>query len=192
MRSLLHLDASAGDPGDSVSRQLTELFADTWRELYPEAGYRYRDLAVDPISPLAPAYTTLGRRVERHGGVPPSRVAALVEGTAEEREWALSLPRVIELLAADTVLIGVPMYDFSVPAALKAWIDRVTFPAAYVDPDTGAPLLRGTRVVLAIARGGGYGSGHRGRLSTLKSPICAPTSATSGWPKRTCASCRSR
>lgn len=51
------------------------------------------------------------------------------------------------------------MYNFSVPAALKAWIDRVTFPGAYLDPDTGAPLLRDTRVVLAIARGGGYGPG---------------------------------
>ncbi|MGH3673515.1 MAG: FMN-dependent NADH-azoreductase [Pseudonocardiaceae bacterium] len=159
MRSLLHLDSSAGMPGGSVSRQLASLFADTWRELYPGGDYRYRDLVADPISPLVPAYTTLGRRVQRHGGVPPSRVAALVEGIAEEREWALTLPLVTELLAAGTVLIGVPMYNFSVPAALKAWIDRVTFPGAYVDPDTGAPLLRDTRVVLAIARGGGYGPG---------------------------------
>ncbi|MGH3830727.1 MAG: FMN-dependent NADH-azoreductase [Pseudonocardiaceae bacterium] len=159
MRSLLHLDSSAGIPGESVSRQLTTLFADTWRERHLGAGYRYRDLAADPIPPLVPAYTTLGRRVEQHGGVPPSRVAALVEGTAEEREWALTLPLITELLAADTVLIGVPMYNFSVPAALKAWIDRVTFPGAYLDPDTGAPLLGGTRVVLAIARGGGYGPG---------------------------------
>ncbi|MGH3550195.1 MAG: FMN-dependent NADH-azoreductase [Pseudonocardiaceae bacterium] len=159
MRSLLHLDSSAGELGDSVSRQLTALFADTWQELYPGGDYRYRDLAADPISPLAPAYTTLGRRVERHGGVAPSLVAALVEGTAEEREWALTRPLVAELLAADTVLIGVPMYNFSVPAALKAWIDRVTFPGAYVDPETGAPRLRGTRVVLAVAHGGGYGPG---------------------------------
>ncbi|MFD4766859.1 NAD(P)H-dependent oxidoreductase [Streptomyces niveus] len=57
------------------------------------------------------------------------------------------------------MLIGVPMYNFSIPASLKAWIDRLTFPGAYVDPDTGSSLLRDTRVVVVTARGGGYGPG---------------------------------
>lgn len=125
--SLLHLDSSAARFHDSVSKQLTALFADTWRGLHDGAGYRYRDLAADPVPLVTSAFVTLGQRVQRHGGVPPAEVSVLTEGPAEEREWTLTLPLITELLATDTVLIGVPMYNFSVPAALKAWIDRVTF-----------------------------------------------------------------
>jgi FMN-dependent NADH-azoreductase len=156
---LLHLDSSANRCSDSVSRQLTALFADTWRTLHDSAGYRYRDLAADPVPPLDTAYCALGRRVERHGLVPPATVAALVESPAEKRQWALTRPLIAELLAADTVLIGAPMYNYSVPASLKAWIDRVSFPGAFTDPDTGDSLLHGTRIVVITTRGGAYGPG---------------------------------
>ncbi len=157
MTSLLHLDSSHS--GDSVSRRLTALFADTWRRRHGEDGYRYRDLVAAPVPPIGPAYCALGRRLERNGLVPVEKVAATAESGAEEREWASTVPLVTELLAADTVLVGTPMYNFSVPASLKAWIDRVTFPGAYTDPDTGDRLLRGTRVVVVTARGGAYGPG---------------------------------
>ncbi len=157
MASLLHIDSSHAH--DSVSRRLTALFADTWRELHGTSGYRHRDLVADPVPPVGPAYCALGRRLERDGLVPPERVAALTGDAEEEREWAATLPLVTELLAADTVLIGAPMYNFSVPASLKAWIDRVTFPGAFRDTGTGKALLRGTRVVVAAARGGAYGPG---------------------------------
>jgi FMN-dependent NADH-azoreductase len=156
---LLHLDSSANRCGESVSRQLTALFADTWRALHGSAGYRYRDLAADPVPPLDTAYCALGRRMERHGLVPPARVAALAESPAERRQWALTRPLITELLAADTVLIGAPMYNYSIPASLKAWIDRVSFPGAFTDPETGHSLLHGTRVVVITARGGAYGPG---------------------------------
>jgi FMN-dependent NADH-azoreductase len=64
--------------------------------------------------------------------------------------WAVVEPLLVELLAADVVLIGAPMYNFSVPAALKAWIDQVTFPRM---------SLRGRRFVIAGARGGTYAPG---------------------------------
>ncbi|MEU7661001.1 FMN-dependent NADH-azoreductase [Streptomyces lincolnensis] len=157
--TLLHIDASADTAADSVSRRLTGLFATTWRARRPTAHYRHRDLCATPAPALTPAYASLGRRVERAGFVPPDKVPALVENAAEEREWHLTRPLIDELLAADTVLLGVPMYNFSVPASLKAWIDRVTFPGAYADPATGESLLRDTRVVVVMARGGGYGPG---------------------------------
>ncbi|MER6224330.1 NAD(P)H-dependent oxidoreductase [Streptomyces sp900105755] len=69
----------------------------------------------------------------------------------------LTLPLVTELAAADTVLLGAPMYTFAVPAAFKAWIDRVTFPGAFAHLDTRESLLAGTRVVAVLARGGAYG-----------------------------------
>lgn len=60
MTSLLHLDSSAHRSEESVSRQLTALFAHTWRTAHGPAGYRYRDLAADPVPPLDTAYS-LGR-----------------------------------------------------------------------------------------------------------------------------------
>jgi FMN-dependent NADH-azoreductase len=157
--TLLHIDSSADTAEDSVSRRLTGLFARTWRARNTTARHLRRDLCADPVPALGPAYATLGRRVEREGFVPPDEVPALVENAAEQREWDHTLPLISELLAADTVLLGVPMYNFSIPASLKTWIDRVTFPGAYTDPDTGESLLKDTRVVVVMARGGGYGPG---------------------------------
>lgn len=157
---LLHLDSSADRrPESSVTRRLTGHFARLWRQRHGDAGHRHRDLAAAPVPLVGSGYVALGTRVERHGVVPLEKVAALAEGAEEEREWALTLPLVAELRAAGTVLLGVPMYNFGVPAALKAWIDRVSFPGAYTDPDSGGPLLGGTRVVVVAACGGGYGPG---------------------------------
>ncbi|MFJ6656629.1 FMN-dependent NADH-azoreductase [Streptomyces sp. NPDC091377] len=168
--TLLHLDSSADLPADSVSRRLTGLFVSGWRDRHGERGHRYRDLSADPVPPLTPAYTTLGRRVEREGFVPPAKVPALIADAAEEREWRQTAPLVDELLAADTLLLGVPMYNFSVPASLKAWIDRVTFPGAFTDPDSGESLLRDTRVICVLARGGAYGPGTPRERSDFQAP----------------------
>lgn len=163
MASLLHLDSGADGSDDSVSRRLTALFAATWRARHDDAGrpytYRYRDLAADPVPPLDTAYCALGRRVERHGFRPPDDVPALVGNPAERHAWALTRPLIDELLAADTVLIGAPMYNYTVSALLKAWIDRVSFPGALHAPDTRAPLLAATRVVVVATRGGTYRPG---------------------------------
>lgn len=157
--SLLHLDSSVDRADNSVSRQLTGLFAETWRRRHPAAGYRYRDLAATPVPMVGCAYVSLGTRVERQGVVPLSRVTDLVADAAEADEWALTRPLVDELREAATLLVGVPMYNFSVPATLKAWIDRVSFPGAFLDPHTGRRLLHGTRVVLVTAQGGSYAPG---------------------------------
>jgi FMN-dependent NADH-azoreductase len=139
---------------------LTALFADTWRQSRgPAAGYRYRDLSAEPVPLPGPPYLELGRRMEKVGTVPIERIPAYAENAAERHEWALTLPFVQELRAADTVLIGAPMYNFSVPASLKAWIDRITFPGAYIEPGTGESALRDTTVVVVTARGGAYGPG---------------------------------
>jgi FMN-dependent NADH-azoreductase len=154
---LLHLDSGANRTGESISRELSGLFAETWQTRHGPLGYRYRDLVADPVAPIDTAYCVLGRRVERHGLVSPVRVAGLAESPAEQRAWAVTHPLITELLETETVVLGVPMYNFSIPAALKAWIDRVTFPGALNDPDTGAGLLGDTSVVLITARGGAYG-----------------------------------
>jgi FMN-dependent NADH-azoreductase len=152
LTSLLHLDSSAILGAESVSRQLTVLFADTWRAAHPDADYRYRDLAAHPIPPLTSAFCALGRRVERLGPVPLADVGSHARNPDERWEWAATEPLITELLAADTLLIGAPMYNLSITAALKAWIDRVTFPGAFAHGELSA-----TRVVIAASRGGTYG-----------------------------------
>ncbi|MFD7828660.1 FMN-dependent NADH-azoreductase [Kitasatospora sp. NPDC059803] len=180
--TLLHLDSSIS-LGDSVSRALTARFAAAWRARHGSAGrYVYRDLAAEPVAAIGAGYAMLGRRVERKGTIPASDVAALAEGPDEEHEWSLTHPLVDRLLAADTVLLGVPMYNLTVPAVFKAWIDRISFPGVYTDPATGESLLRRTRVVVAAARGGGYGPGTPREAFDFQTPYLRAYFARLGVP----------
>ncbi|MGW1175843.1 FMN-dependent NADH-azoreductase [Kitasatospora sp. NPDC002543] len=157
--TLLHLDSSIS-PAGSVSRALTARFADAWRARHGTAvRHRHHDLAADPVPPVRAAFDALGRRTERKGTLPLDDVDRLVEGPDEAHEWALSRPLIEELRAADTLLIGSPMYNYTVSTGLKAWIDRVAFPGVHHDPESGEPLLRDTRVVVVAVRGGGYAPG---------------------------------
>ncbi|MFI6826397.1 FMN-dependent NADH-azoreductase [Kribbella sp. NPDC050241] len=159
MTTLLHLDSSANRSEESLTRQLSRLFADTWQAVHGSAGYLYRDLAADPVPPIDTAYCRLGRRSEQYGVVPPAKVDALVQSQAEETAWALTQPLITQLVSSDTVVIGAPLYNYSMPASLKAWIDRVSFPGGFADPDSGSSLLSNTRVVVISSRGGAYGPG---------------------------------
>src|SRR5688500_14348599 len=112
----------------SVTREVTGAFADVWRSANPEGGYTYRDLNADPIP---------------H-----------VDGTAQ----GIKADLVAELKAADVILIGAPMYNFSIPSTLKAWIDQVASPEFFPRED-GTFELGGKRVVVVTARGGSYKPG---------------------------------
>ena len=66
-----------------------------------------------------------------------------------------------EFLAADTLVIGAPMYNFSLPSQLKAWIDRIAIAGKTFRYTDHGPegLVKGKRVIIALARGGFYGEG---------------------------------
>jgi FMN-dependent NADH-azoreductase len=145
---LLHLDASARSR--SLSRRLGARFADRWRAAHPDAPYVHRDLAADPVPFIGEAWTELCDEVMRRGLTEPRRYAEVVGTPAQRAAWAVVAPLLDELLAADVVLVATPMYNFSVPAALKAWIDQVTFPRM---------SLAGTRFIVVCARGGAYQPG---------------------------------
>ncbi len=158
MLTLLHLDSAAHTSPESVTRRLSARFAETWTNAHPVHRYRHRDLVAEPAPPLDSAYCRLGRRMERGGLVPVGEVAAHTVDPAEESTWQRTLPLVRELLAADVVLIAAPMYNFGMPAALKAWVDRVTFPGVFAPPDGLRPLA-GQHFVLIAASGGCYDPG---------------------------------
>ncbi|WP_040773267.1 FMN-dependent NADH-azoreductase [Nocardia pneumoniae] len=148
MSTLLHLDASARR--QSISRELSAAFASAWRARHPDGDYRYRDLAADPVPFIGEAWTELCDAVLALPSTDPERLGELVRTAEQAAAWDIVRPLLAELLAADVILIGTPMYNYSIPASLKAWLDQVTFPRM---------SLGARRFVVTTARGGAYSPG---------------------------------
>ncbi|MFC9969869.1 FMN-dependent NADH-azoreductase [Spirillospora sp. NPDC127200] len=148
MPVLLHLDSSARRR--SVSREVGDAFAAGWREAHPDGRRLYRDLAADPVPLIGEAWTEICDNLLADGITALDRLHEGARTPAQKEAWAVLEPLLAELVAADVVLIATPMYNFGVPASLKAWIDQVTFPKM---------SLKGRRFVVASARGGAYGPG---------------------------------
>jgi FMN-dependent NADH-azoreductase len=143
---LLHIDSSPL-AGNSVSRQLTQRLVAQWRGVHPDTVVEYLDLAAD--APTHLNQDSLGF----HLGVDAKELSA-----TQRRENVISERLVSQFLAADVVVIGAPMYNFSVPSQLKAWIDRVaqagrTFTYTEKGPQG---LAGGKTVIVASSRGGVY------------------------------------
>ncbi|HEX7819830.1 MAG TPA: NAD(P)H-dependent oxidoreductase [Sphingobium sp.] len=135
---LLHIDSSiTGD--HSVSRQLTASIVAMLTATDPLLAVTRRDLAAAPL--------------------PHLDLAALPGDT---NEGAIASAAVLEeFLASDIVVIGAPMYNFTIPSQLKAWLDRIliagkTFAYTAEGPKS---LVSGKRVIVAVARGNFYGAG---------------------------------
>jgi FMN-dependent NADH-azoreductase len=145
---LLHLDASARRT--SFSRRLSGVYAEAWQAAHPKAGYVYRDLAAQPVPHIGEAWTELCDHILKHQITDISRYREAARTPAQREAWAVVEPLLAEVVAADVVLIGAPMYNFSIPSSLKAWIDQITFPKM---------SLQGRSFVVTGARGGAYGPG---------------------------------
>jgi FMN-dependent NADH-azoreductase len=148
LTTLLHLDASARRR--SISREVSAAFAHAWRAQHPDGSYVYRDLARDPVPFIDEAWTELCDAVLAQTSTDLDQIAQLVRTPAQASAWNIVAPLLADLRAADVVLIGTPMYNYSIPAALKAWLDQVTFPRMSLAP---------RRFVIAAARGGTYSDG---------------------------------
>jgi len=145
---LLHIDSSALGDG-SVSRQLTAAVVARWRQARPDLQVVHRHPAADAPPHFSPALV----------GALFGKPEDLNE--AQRADLALSETLVSEFLAADVVVIGAPMYNFSIPSQLKAWIDRIaqkgrTF--AYTEKGP-VGLAGGKQVIVASSRGGIYSAG---------------------------------
>jgi FMN-dependent NADH-azoreductase len=135
---LLHIDSSAlGD--NSVSRTLSAATVARFQAETPSLDIVRYDLDADPLPHLT--------------------AAALARTDAGDAERA---DRVLEdFLAADVVVIGAPMYNFSVPSTLKAWIDRIAIAGKTFRYNADGPegLAKGKRAILAISQGGIHTAG---------------------------------
>ena len=144
---------SAASLKNSRSREVTATFADAWRGRGPEYSVTYRDLHRNPLPHLADAvlHWPPALRPEGAASVDP---AALAAGEALQDEL------VGELLGADVLLVGAPLYNYSVPSSLKTWIDHVHIPARTA-PFVGAPTqpMAGRPAVVVSSRGASYDAG---------------------------------
>lgn len=148
MPTLLYISTSPR--GDySISRQLGNAAIEAWKARNPEGRVIERDLARTPLTFvdldwIAGAYSPPEHHNESH-----------------KKALALSNELVAELVAADEIVVATPMYNFSVPAALKAWIDHVvragkTFRYTAAGKPEGLLAGKNKKVLAIIASGGNY------------------------------------
>jgi len=146
--NLLHIDSSILGP-QSASREIGAAWVGPWRAQHPQVEVRYRDLARDPLAHLT------GAIFAARGNDDAIRDPALQFDVDEDRAV------LEEFLAADVVVIGAPMYNFSIPSQLKSWIDRVVVAGKTFRYTANGPqgLAVGKKVVIVTARGGEYSAG---------------------------------
>ncbi|WP_111511284.1 FMN-dependent NADH-azoreductase [Mycobacterium kyogaense] len=146
MAHLLHIDSSIqGDA--SISRKLTAHAARRWTQAHPGGTVTYRDLAAEPV-PHFDAVSGLARNIPADQHTP-----------AQAESFALSRRLVDEITAADTVLLGLPLYNYGAPSIVKSWVDHIIAAGLSFDPATGAGLLGDTEFIVLESQGGGYGAG---------------------------------
>jgi FMN-dependent NADH-azoreductase len=144
---LLHIDSSVLGP-QSASRALTAEIVAKQVTLHPGISVIRRDLAADAALHLSSAH-----------------LAAWQGGTVEDIALGLDIAKgggyLEELMAADIIVIGAPMYNFSIPSQLKAWIDRVVIAGkTFRYGANGAEgLLKNKKVFIASSRGNVYTAG---------------------------------
>jgi FMN-dependent NADH-azoreductase len=143
---LLHIDSSVLG-SHSVSRQVSAAAVDRLRKGTPDLDIVYRDLSSMPLAHLSGWHLAAAQ-----GAVPEA---------ALQQDLAAGQAVLEEFLAADIVVLGAPMYNFTIPSQLKAWIDRILVAGkTFKYGAQGAEGLAGNkRVIVAISRGGFYGAG---------------------------------
>lgn len=146
MSHLLHIDSSIQGEG-STSRKLTAHAAQRWVAAHPGGTKTYRDLAANPI-PHFDAASGLARNIPAAQHTP-----------AQAESFALSEHLVDEIKAADTVLLGLPLYNYGAPSVVKSWVDHIIAAGLSFDPATGNGLLGDTEFIVLESQGGGYGPG---------------------------------
>ncbi|MCX4462361.1 NAD(P)H-dependent oxidoreductase (plasmid) [Streptomyces sp. NBC_01340] len=144
MATLLHIDSSVFPGEASSSRSVADAFRKAWQEQHPQGTVIYRDLAASPVPHITADAWSAG-------------YAAPCEHTpGQSAAFAARVELIEELEQADAVLIGAPMYNYSIPSTLKAWLDNVLLLGRTAGP---APSAQGTPAVVVASRGGSYAPG---------------------------------
>lgn len=145
---ILHLDASPrGDR--SISRALTQEFMTVWNRIHPKDSMIYRDIGRHPVPPIDEAWIAAAF-------CPPDQ---LTPGLSEALRISDQL--IDEFLAADCYVFGIPMYNYSVPANFKAYIDQIVrVRRTFIVGAAGYEgIVKGKKMLVITTRGGSYSSG---------------------------------
>jgi FMN-dependent NADH-azoreductase len=146
--NVLHIDS--GILGEhSVSPRLTAAVAAQLQADRADTRIVHRDLVARPLPHLSGAHLMAAN-------AKPEEVDAQIAAEVAESQVVLE-----EFLAADTIIIGAPMYNFSLPSQLKAWIDRLAVAGKTFRYTAEGPegLAKGKKVIIVSTRGGHYSSG---------------------------------
>ena len=143
---LLHIDSSPLGSA-SISRELSRRTVAAWTASHPATTVEYLDLALD-----APSHLDMDSLGFKLG------IAAAQLTPAQKRENAISEALVSQFLGADVVVIGAPMYNFTIPTQLKAWIDRIAQAGRTFRYTANGPegLAKGKTVIVVSTRGSMY------------------------------------
>jgi FMN-dependent NADH-azoreductase len=157
-KRLLRIDSSAR--AGSVSRVLTSNFVEAWERENPGGEVMNRDLATTPLPLITDEW-----------------IQAVLAGSSiltVEQQRAISASDILigELMAADLIIIGAPMHNFTISWPLKAWIDHIVRLGKTVVYDAKGPkgLLTGKKVVIITSRGGSYLPGTPGTQRDFQEP----------------------
>ncbi|MGM3172911.1 FMN-dependent NADH-azoreductase [Dickeya lacustris] len=148
MPRVLHIDSSILQ-GNSVTRLLSAEIINTLKEKYPDIVVNYRDVVREDIAHLTGPIAAGFRSVAHEN---------ISEYVAEQHR--LSEVLVSEFLSSQIIVIGAPMYNFSIPTQLKSWLDRLAQAGKTFQYTEKGPvgLAGGRTVMVASGRGGFYGS----------------------------------
>jgi len=145
---LLHIDSSILGQ-NSASRELGAAWVANWLRENPQAQVRHVDLTQQPLAHLS-------AEIFAARAQPNAPHAVELQHDIDADQSALA-----DFLAADVVVIGAPMYNFSIPSQLKAWIDRIVVRGSTFRYTPNGPegLAQGKKAVIVISRGGIYSEG---------------------------------
>jgi FMN-dependent NADH-azoreductase len=145
---------------DSQSRLIAAAFIDRWRRTHPCTSVVERALTADSIPHLS------------LGALAAAMTPADARGAAEHEAAALADALIAEVEAADVIVIAAPMYNFSIPSTLKAWIDHIARAGrTFRYGAAGAEgLLRGKKVFVVTGRGGVYSGDSPARAMDFQEP----------------------
>jgi FMN-dependent NADH-azoreductase len=144
--TLLHIDSSA-DPVGSTSRVITAAFASAWSGASTGNTVVYRDLHRNPPPHLPDSAMHWAPELR------------LARERPDPSATAIQDELIAELLSADAVVIGVPMYHWNMPSTLKAWIDHIHVLGVTASFGGSPKPLEGRPVVLVSSSGSQYGPG---------------------------------
>lgn len=146
MAQLLHIDASITGE-QSVSRRLTARAVRNWQAAHPGGAVAYRDLGAEPVPHLL------------HSGLVAHQMPPEAHDPEHAASHAMSRALVEELATADTIVLGLPLYNYGPPSAVKAWVDHFVVAGLSIDPEDGPGRPGSPEFVVIHTRGGGYGPG---------------------------------